>query len=71
MQPTSEETWGTAIKYSCPPALRERAQTLHNNMAIKSSHLFGSEPLGGFIGIGKAVSTVVIFVFTFDRQDVI
>ena len=67
MQPTGEETWGAVVKYSCPSALRERAQTLHNNMAIKSSHLFGSEPLGGFIGTGKAASTVVYLSVHFQQ----
>lgn len=58
MQPTREETWGTVVKYSCPPALRERAQTLRRKTS-EGSRLFGPEPLGAFIGTGKDGWTVV------------
>ena len=40
-------------------------------MATESSHLFESEPLGGFMGTGEDVSTVVNLCIHFLQQDVI
>ena len=40
-------------------------------MATESSHVFESEPLGGFMGTGEDVSTVVNLCIHFLQQDVI